>query len=73
MYDPILACCTTVSESFKKGDNFLEAFGNGVSKAEEVAQLTKKEKRRFPNPGAHAVGIWMRAVYEGVKLRCPID
>lgn len=24
---------------------------------------------KYPDPGAHAVGIWMRGAYEGVKLK----
>lgn len=24
---------------------------------------------KYSDPGAHAVGIWMRAAYEGVKLK----
>ncbi|XP_018577868.1 triokinase/FMN cyclase-like isoform X2 [Anoplophora glabripennis] len=73
MYDPIFICAATVREELEAGQNYIDAFGKGVIAAEEIAQKTKKFKQKYPDSGAHAVGIWMRAAYEGVKLRCPIE
>ncbi|KAJ8978993.1 hypothetical protein NQ317_015709 [Molorchus minor] len=73
MYDPIFMCTKTVQDELLLGRHFIVAFGKGVSRAEEAAQATRKSKMKYPDAGAHAVGIWMRAVFEGVKLRCPID
>ncbi|KAJ8910807.1 hypothetical protein NQ315_014515 [Exocentrus adspersus] len=73
MYDPIYICGETVRLELEAGKHYIEAFGKGVAAAEEIAQKTKKRKQKYPDSGAHAVGIWMRAVVEGVKLRCPIE
>ncbi|CAH1116269.1 unnamed protein product [Phaedon cochleariae] len=73
MYDPIYAFTQTSRHEFEQGNNCMDSFGKGVKVAEETAQLTKKPKYRYPDSGAHAVGIWMRAVFEGVKLRCSFD
>ncbi|XP_023022759.1 PTS-dependent dihydroxyacetone kinase 1, dihydroxyacetone-binding subunit DhaK [Leptinotarsa decemlineata] len=73
MYDPICACNRSTRAELEQGNHFIYAFGKGVSAAEEAAQATKRDNWKYPDPGAHAVGIWIRAVYEGVKLRCPID
>lgn len=70
MFDPLNACAKVVEESLTNNVNEVEAFGNGVAAAEETAQKTKLANRKYPDPGAHAVGIWLRALYEGVKLRC---
>ncbi|KAF7267706.1 hypothetical protein GWI33_019096 [Rhynchophorus ferrugineus] len=68
MYDPLIACANTIKLYININDP-IEAFGRGVSKAEDVATKTVKSGCKFPDAGAHAVGIWMRAIYEGVKLR----
>lgn len=73
MYDPIHICAATVREELEAGSDYIQAFGKGVTAAEEIAQKMKKSGQKHPDSGAHAVGIWMRAVFEGVKLRCPIE
>lgn len=73
MYDPLYMCATTITTALNQSVKPMEAFGIGVSAAEESAQKTKLLGKRYPDPGAHAVGIWMRAVYEGVKLRYSDD
>lgn len=69
MYDPLEACAVLVRKNSANGQ-YICAFETGVAKAEEVAQSTKQLGSKYPNPGAHAVGIWLRAVCEAVKLRC---
>nr|CAI5858753.1 unnamed protein product [Callosobruchus analis] len=71
MYDPIYICCQTVKEELELGTDYMEAFGKGVAKAEEAAQKTRQDNYKHPDSGAHAVGIWFRAVYEGVKVMNP--
>ncbi|GJQ86438.1 hypothetical protein Trydic_g10345 [Trypoxylus dichotomus] len=70
MFDPLCTCAAVMEESLTNDIRDVEAFGNGVFAAEETAQKTKQSPRKYPDPGAHAVGIWLRALYEGVKLRC---
>ncbi|KAK9743859.1 DAK2 domain [Popillia japonica] len=70
MLDPLSACEKAFELSLTSGMGDVDALGNGVIAAEESAQKTKISPRKYPDPGAHAVGIWLRAVYEGVKLRC---
>ncbi|KAH1015868.1 hypothetical protein HUJ04_007187 [Dendroctonus ponderosae] len=69
MYDPLEACAVLVRKNSANGQ-YIYAFETGVAKAEEVAQSTRQQGSKYPNPGAHAVGIWLRAVCEAVKLRC---
>lgn len=73
MYDPLRVCTITVGEAFAQSEKPLDAFGKGVSAAELTAENTRPLTGKHPDPGAHAVGIWMRAVYEGIKLRCVDD
>lgn len=73
MYDPLCACATVTRKELEQGSDYIKAFQQGVLAAEEVGQKTKKLTQKYPDSGAHAVGIWMRAVLEGVKLRCPIN
>ncbi|XP_022903990.1 triokinase/FMN cyclase-like [Onthophagus taurus] len=70
LIDPLCTCARVMEESLNSNMSDVEAFGMAVASAEETAQRTKIEPRSYPDPGAHAVGIWLRAVYEGVKLRC---
>lgn len=68
MLYPLKCCEITVRKEMEKGEHYLHCFGMGVSVAEEIAQETKLPNCKYPDAGAHAVGIWMRAVIEGVKL-----
>lgn len=70
MFDPLCACANAMEDALNNEVNDVDAFGSGVVAAEETAQKTKVSPKRYPDPGAHAVGIWLRAIYEGVKLRC---
>ncbi|OAD51974.1 hypothetical protein WN48_03526, partial [Eufriesea mexicana] len=51
----------------------IDAFGIAVKAAENfttsVLYTQTFHKFKFPNPQAHAIGIWMRAAYEGTKLK----
>lgn len=67
MYDPIYSFIKVARIELEAGKKFIDAFGKAVEAAEYAALVTKKE-HRYPDSGAHAVGIWMRAVIEGVKL-----
>lgn len=73
MYDPLYACCATMADALENGYNDVEAFGSGVSAAEEASQKTRHPSKKYPDSGAHVVTIWMRAVYEGIKMRCGND
>lgn len=66
-------CCARIIEALNNSVKPIEAFGIGVTAAEVTAQKTKLPGNRYPDPGAHAVSIWMRAVFEGIKLRCSDD
>lgn len=69
MYDPLCACAEGIEESLRKQGRDLEAFMLGVDAAENIAISTKLSTKRYPDPGAHVVGIWLRALLEGIKMR----
>ncbi|EFA08779.1 triokinase/FMN cyclase [Tribolium castaneum] len=68
MLYPLKRSDVTIRNEMEKGEHYLQYFGLGVSAAEEAAQETKLPQSKYSDAGAHAVGIWMRAVLEGVKL-----
>lgn len=70
MLDPLHACSSSVKESFETGTDLILSLDNGLRAAEDAIQRTRIDNRKYPDPGAHAVGIWMRAVFEGIKLKC---
>lgn len=70
IYDPIWGCIEVVQNELESGTKFLNAFENGVSAAQQIASNTRFDHMKHPDSGAHSVGIWMRAVQEGVKLKC---
>ncbi|XP_057664807.1 triokinase/FMN cyclase-like isoform X1 [Diorhabda carinulata] len=72
LYDPICKFCETAKQELENCSHPLVAFGNAVQCCEETVNMTKRDKN-YPDPGAHAVGIWIRAVFEGVKLKWPLD
>ncbi|CAG9834023.1 unnamed protein product [Diabrotica balteata] len=72
LYDPIYIFCVTAKEELGNGADILIAVEKAVRKSEEAISMTKRDKK-YPDPGAHAVGIWIRAIFEGVKLRWPVD
>ncbi|CAG9774057.1 unnamed protein product [Ceutorhynchus assimilis] len=67
LYDPLEACSSYLRQNI--GKSFIILFENGVGKAEEAATASKQPGCKYPNAGAHAVGIWLRAVCEAAKLR----
>lgn len=69
MYDPLHDCYSVTYAHYKQYMSVMEAFAEGVSAAEICAQNTVSLGRRYPDAGAHTVGIWLRACYEAVKLR----
>jgi hypothetical protein len=68
MYYPVKSCDVAVGREMERGQDYVQCFGLGITWAEEAAQRTRQPQRKYPDAGAHAVGIWMRAVFEGVKL-----
>lgn len=70
MFDPLCYCELASREALNKDLSIVEAFEAGLLAAEEAIRKTKKDGNKYPDPGAHAVGIWLRAIYEAIKLRC---
>ncbi|XP_044252562.1 triokinase/FMN cyclase-like isoform X2 [Tribolium madens] len=68
MLYPLKRSDEIIRNEMEKGEHYLQYFGMGVNVAEEAAQETKLPNCKYSDAGAHAVGIWMRAVFEGVKL-----
>lgn len=69
MFYPISGCEGSIARELKGSNyDFLTCFNTGVGVAEERAQMTTPSDGKFPDAGAHAVGIWMRALIEGVKV-----
>jgi dihydroxyacetone kinase len=58
----VLAAVAAATEEAAKKTVGLKA---GIGKASDYS---KDLLLLLPDPGAHAVGIWMRAVYEGCRL-----
>lgn len=69
MFDPLYDFVTILNRQYNDKTNELELLDIALRAAEESVLKTKGVNRKYPDPGAHAVGIWMRAVYEGIKLR----
>lgn len=82
MLDPLLRAQDHLAEALKMNLNPIKAFGDAVKAAESrIIETIKMPARvgrasligckqfKHPDPGAHAVGIWMRAAYDGVKLK----
>lgn len=70
MYDPLYECYSVTSHAlYKQSSSIMDSFSNGVSAAEASAKNTVLPGQKYPDAGAHAVGIWLRACYEAVKLR----
>ncbi|XP_015191490.1 PREDICTED: triokinase/FMN cyclase-like isoform X2 [Polistes dominula] len=79
MLDPLIAAQNELSSALDAKMHPIEAFGQAVKAAEKCAaqtlnvrayrRRTNNFKFKNPDPGAHAIGIWMRASYEGVKLK----
>ncbi|KAL2736072.1 triokinase/FMN cyclase-like [Vespula maculifrons] len=80
MLDPLISAQNVLSNSLDIQMHPIQAFGEAVKAAEKCAiqtvytrihktNLMKCKKFKYPDPGAHAIGIWMRAAYEGVKLK----
>ncbi|XP_076379857.1 triokinase/FMN cyclase isoform X2 [Megalopta genalis] len=57
-----------LEKALNKNLDPITAFGAAVKAAE---YFTADNKLKYPCPDAHAVGIWMRGAYEGIKLKLP--
>ncbi|XP_011703663.1 PREDICTED: putative 3,4-dihydroxy-2-butanone kinase [Wasmannia auropunctata] len=75
MLDALISVENKLRDALNSGSNAVNAFGEAVKAAESFAMQTvhtsgsDRTTFKYPDPGAHAVGIWMRAAYEGVKLK----
>ncbi|XP_014487172.1 PREDICTED: putative 3,4-dihydroxy-2-butanone kinase isoform X2 [Dinoponera quadriceps] len=80
MLDALIPAELKLKDALDLGLNPVSAFGKAVEAAETSAMqtlhmpehrfgFTNYKTFKYPDPGAHAVGIWMRAAYEGVKLK----
>ncbi|XP_077271845.1 uncharacterized protein LOC143902635 [Temnothorax americanus] len=81
MLDALIPAENKLRDALNSGSSPVNAFGEAVKAAETFAMQTVHMSGAFsvdsanckifkyPDPGAHAVGIWMRAAYEGVKLK----
>ncbi|XP_071557157.1 folliculin isoform X2 [Temnothorax nylanderi] len=70
MLDALVPAENKLRDALNSGSSPVNAFGEAVKAAETFAMQTVHMSGSFsifkyPDPGAHAVGIWMRAVYEG--------
>ncbi|XP_067136568.1 triokinase/FMN cyclase-like isoform X2 [Centruroides vittatus] len=82
MLDALIPACASLHLHLVNDGNQLDALGAAVKSAETSAATTAELRARAgrasyvnsdllksPDPGAHAVGIWMRAVFEGIKQK----
>ncbi|CAK9833369.1 Triokinase/FMN cyclase [Anthophora retusa] len=73
----LVAMQTDLENALSKNMNPIDAFGTAVQAAESFttnilytpSYVKKCKKLKYPDPRAHGVGIWMRAAYEGIKLK----
>ncbi|XP_017795617.1 PREDICTED: uncharacterized protein LOC108577040 [Habropoda laboriosa] len=59
-----------LDNALSKNMNLIDAFGMAVKSAENFTTsilYAPSHKLKYPDPRAHAVGIWMRAAYEGIN------
>nr|CAD7439674.1 unnamed protein product [Timema bartmani] len=82
MVDSLVAAATALKAALEADpDDHVEAARSAAMAAESATQTTIRSEARIgkarmykgrsflqPDPGAHAISIWMRAVYEGVRL-----
>lgn len=69
MFQPLKSCASGIETSLGNNNNSIDAFEKSVLAAEESVHKTKIPPRIYPDPGAHAISIILRAIFEGVKLR----
>lgn len=69
MYDALYACAESFKENLNNELSPVDLVGIATIAAEDAARKTRLIQNVHPDPGAHAVGIWMRAVYEALKLQ----
>ncbi|XP_070150656.1 probable dihydroxyacetone kinase isoform X2 [Polyergus mexicanus] len=82
MLNPLIAAEHKLKNALNLELSSTDAFGEAVRAAEETSTMqtihmskshsvgsTNCKTFKYPDPGAHAVGIWMRAAYEGFKLK----
>lgn len=70
MYDPLHECYSvTYCALYKQTASVIEAFEQGVYAAEMTSKDTVSRASKYPNAEAHAVGIWLRACLEALKLK----
>lgn len=72
MFDVFFASKEAVKVNLNENLHSLDLMGLATVAAEEAALRTRKSSEDHPDPGAHSIGIWMRAVYECFKLRSTI-
>ncbi|CAK9803690.1 Triokinase/FMN cyclase [Anthophora plagiata] len=68
----LVAMQTDLENALSKNMNPIDAFGTAVQAAESFTTnilYSPSYKLKYPDPRAHGVGIWMRAAYEGIKLK----
>ncbi|CAH0564076.1 unnamed protein product [Brassicogethes aeneus] len=68
MYDPLYAGVTGFREELDEKSTPMEAFTYGILQGEEAIIENKRENQKYPDAGAHAVGIWFRAILEAIKI-----
>ncbi|KAK9883555.1 hypothetical protein WA026_001733 [Henosepilachna vigintioctopunctata] len=64
--DPLEYCVQGTVDTLFEMPCYLDAFGNGVMAAENISTQLKNNNQ-YPDPGAHAAVIILRAIYEGLK------
>ena len=82
MLDALCPAVTSYISTLASGGEALKALEDATCAAEEGAKATLNMKAsagrasyvdtselRHPDPGAHAIGIIMRAVFEGFKIK----
>lgn len=69
MIETLYECSITFKRNLEKLTGLI-AFEAAVTAAEEKAKVREANKKH-PDPNAHALGIWLRAVYEGLKIEFP--
>lgn len=81
MLNALIPAQHKLRDALNSGLSPINAFGEAVQAAETSAMQTVHMSKlhpidstncktfKYPDPRAHAVGIWMRAAYEGFKLK----
>lgn len=68
MYDALYDFTTKFDRMLNDGAKDMDAFEHSLATVEEATRVMKPTEGTLPDPGAHAVTVWLRATYEALSV-----